>query len=68
MHYLIHWIRNDPLTWELAKSVEGLQAVRGFHQRYPRKPGRLENVLGGPRIHEGDTVMAQAMSDGLKGT
>ena len=39
----------DSLTWDTAKFVDGLQAVDEFHQRYPQKPGPLEDVLGGPR-------------------
>jgi len=49
LQYLIWWTGYDSLTWELAKFVDGLQAVGEFHQSYPMKPGPLENVLGGPR-------------------
>jgi hypothetical protein len=49
LQYLIRWTGYDSLTWEPAKFVNGLQAVDEFHKRYPRKPGPLENVLGGPR-------------------
>ena len=49
LQYLIRWTGYDSLTWEPAKFVDGLQAVEEFHQRYPQKPGPLENVLGGPR-------------------
>jgi len=48
LQYLIRWTGYDSLTWEPAKFVDGLQAVDEFHQRYPQKPGPLENVLGGP--------------------
>jgi len=49
LQYLIRWTGYDSLTWEPAKFVDGLQAVEEFHQRYPVKPGPLENALGGPR-------------------
>ena len=49
LQYLIRWTGYDSLTWEPAKFVDGLQTVDEFHKRYPRKPGPLENVLGGPR-------------------
>jgi hypothetical protein len=49
LQYLIRWMGYDSLTWEPAKFVNGLQAVDEFHKRYPRKPGPLENALGGPR-------------------
>jgi hypothetical protein len=49
LQYLIQWTGYDSLTWEPAKFVNGLQAVEEFHQRYPGKPGPLENALGGPR-------------------
>jgi len=48
LQYLIRWAGYHPLMWEPAKSVDGLQAVDEFHQRYLRKPGPLERVLGGP--------------------
>jgi len=48
LQYLIWWTGYDSLTWEPAKFVDGQQAVGGFHERYPMKPGPLENVLGGP--------------------
>jgi len=48
LQYLIRWTRYDSLTSEPAKFVDGLQAVEQIHQRYPRKPGPLENVPGGP--------------------
>ena len=49
LQYLVRWTCYDSVTWEPAKFVDGLQAVEEFHQRYPRKPGPLENALGGPR-------------------
>jgi hypothetical protein len=49
LQYLIRWTGYDSLTWEPAKFVDGLQAVEEFHQRYPGKPGPLEDALGGPR-------------------
>ena len=66
--YLIRWTGVDSFTWEPVKFVDGLQAVDEFHQRYPRKPGRLVNVLGGLRTYEGDTVTAGVLSDGVGGT
>jgi hypothetical protein len=48
LQYLTWWTGYDSLTWEPAKCVDGLQAVEEFHQRYPQKPGPLENGLGGP--------------------
>jgi len=57
----------DSLTWEPAKFVDGLQAVGALHQRYPTKPGLLENVLGGPLTLEGDTVTAPVVSDAIQG-
>lgn len=39
----------DSLTWEPAKSVDWLRALKELHQRYPDKPGPLENLLGGHR-------------------
>jgi hypothetical protein len=55
LQYVIRWTGYDSLTWEHSKFVDGLQAVEEFHQRYPRKPGLLENALGGPRAEGGDT-------------
>jgi hypothetical protein len=49
LQYMIRWIGYDFLTWAQAKVVDGLQAVEEFHQRYPEKPGQLENPFGGPR-------------------
>ena len=49
LQYLIWWTGYDSLTWELAKFVDGLQAVDEFPQWYPQKPGPLENILRGPR-------------------
>jgi len=49
LQYLIRWTGCDSLTWEPATFVDGLRAVEEFHQRYPEKPGPLENALGGPR-------------------
>jgi hypothetical protein len=49
LQYLVRWTGYDSLTWEPGKFVDGLQAVEEFHQRYPEKPGPLENALGGPR-------------------
>jgi hypothetical protein len=49
LQYLIRWTEYDSLTWEPAKFVDRLQAVEEFHQRYPMKPGPLENDLGEPR-------------------
>ena len=46
LQYLVRWTGYDSLTWEPAKFVDGLQAVEEFHQRYPGKPGQLENVPG----------------------
>ena len=48
LQYLIRWTGYNSLTWKPAKFVDGLQAVEEFHQRYSRKPGLLENALGGP--------------------
>jgi len=48
LQYLIQWTGYDSLTWDPAKFVDGLQAVGEFHQRYPMKPGPLEDVVGGP--------------------
>jgi len=48
LQYLVRWTGYDSLTWEPAKFVDGLQAVEEFHQRYPTKPGPLENAFGGP--------------------
>jgi predicted GH43/DUF377 family glycosyl hydrolase len=50
LQYLIRWTGYEYLTWEAAKFVEGLQVMEQSHQRYPMKPRRLEDVLGGPRI------------------
>ena len=49
LHYLVHWTGYDSLRWEPTKFADGLQVVREFHQRYPKKPGPLEDVLRGPR-------------------
>ena len=49
LQYLIQWTGYDSLTCEPAKFVDGLQAVDEIHQQYPKKPGPMENVLGGPR-------------------
>jgi len=49
LQYLIRWTGYESLTWEPAKFVDGLQAVREFHQRYPRKPGPIGVVLRGPQ-------------------
>jgi len=49
LQYLIPWTGYDSLLWEPANLVNGLQAVEEFHQRYPEKPGPLENALGGLR-------------------
>jgi hypothetical protein len=49
LQYLIQWTGYYSLTWQPAKFVDGIQVVEEFHQRYPRKPGPLEHVLGGPR-------------------
>jgi len=49
LQYLIRWTGYDSLTWEPARFVDGLRAVEEFLQRYPVKPGRLENAPGGPR-------------------
>jgi len=49
LQYLIRWVGYDSLTWEPAKFVDGLQAVGEFHRCYPREPGPLGVVLGGPR-------------------
>ena len=49
LQYLIRWTGYDQMTWEPAKDVDGLQALDAFHMKYPRKPGPLEKVLGGPR-------------------
>ena len=49
LQYLIRWRGYDSLRWEPANFVNVLQAVEEFHQRYPEKPGPLENALGGPR-------------------
>jgi len=38
---------DNSLIWELPKFVDEVQAVEEFHQRYPMKPGPLENVLRG---------------------
>jgi len=48
LEYLVRWTGYDSLKWEAAKFVDGVQVVGEFHQPYPRKPGPLENVLGGP--------------------
>jgi len=53
LQYLIRWTGYDSLTWEPAKFGDGLQAIGEFHQRYPRKPGPLGVVLGGPRTQGG---------------
>jgi len=68
LQYLIRWTGYDSLTWEPVKFVDGLEAVGEFHERYPMKPGPLENVLGGPRTTEGDTVTADIGCDGLRGS
>jgi hypothetical protein len=47
LHYLVRWTGYDSLTWEPVKFVDGLQAVQEIHQRYPEKPGPLDNALGG---------------------
>jgi len=49
LQYLIRWTAYDSLTREPAKFVDRLQAVEEIQQRYPGKPGPLENALGGPR-------------------
>ena len=49
LQYLVRRTGYDSLTWEPAKFVDGLEAVGEFHQRYPQKPGPLENCLGEPR-------------------
>jgi len=49
LQYLVRWTGYDSLTWEPAKIVDRLQAVREFHRRYRQKDGPLENALGGPR-------------------
>jgi len=46
----------DSLTWKPAKFASGLRAVDEFHQRYPEKPGPVENALGGRRPQGGDIV------------
>ena len=41
LQYLVKWTGyNDP-TWEPAASVNGLQGMELFHQRYPEGPGSL---------------------------
>jgi hypothetical protein len=49
LQYLLRWTGYDQMTWEPAKDVDGLQAVDFFHEKYPRQPGPLKKVLGGPR-------------------
>jgi len=49
LQYLVRWTGYDQMTWEPAKDVDGLQALDIFHKKYPRKPGPLGMVLGGPR-------------------
>ena len=49
LQYLIWWTGYDSLTWEPAKFVDGIQAVKEFNRQYPMKPGPLEDVLGDPR-------------------
>jgi predicted GH43/DUF377 family glycosyl hydrolase len=48
LQYLVRWTGYDSLAWELAKCVDGLQAVEEFHRQYPTTPGPLENALGEP--------------------
>jgi hypothetical protein len=47
--YRTLWTGYDSLNWKPVKFVDGLQAVGQFHQRYPGRPGPLENAIGGPR-------------------
>jgi len=49
LQYLVRWTGYDSHTWEPAKFVDGIHAVKEFHQQYSRKPGPFENGLGGPR-------------------
>jgi hypothetical protein len=37
VQYWVPWTRDDSLIWEPGKYVDGLQAVREFHHRYPKK-------------------------------
>lgn len=67
LQYLIHWTRYNLLTWEHAEYVDGLQGVAKLQEQYPRNPGPLE-VLGWLRTKEGDTVMAQLVSDNARWT
>ena len=41
LQYLVKWTDYDDPTWEPATSVNGLQAIDLFYQRYPGKPGPL---------------------------
>ena len=41
LRYLIRWKGYDEDTWEPADSVNGLEQVDRFHERYPNKPGPL---------------------------
>jgi len=50
LQHLTLWAGHDPPTWEPPKFVDGLQALKQFHQCYPGKHGPLEKVLGGPQI------------------
>jgi hypothetical protein len=63
----VGWAKYDSLRWEPVKFVDGLQAVGELHERYPRKPGRLE-ACGVPRTSWGETVTAQLATDDRRST
>jgi hypothetical protein len=49
LQYLVWWTGYDQMIWEAAREVDGLQALDVFHEKYPKKPGPLGIVFGGPR-------------------
>ena len=42
LQYLVKWTGYDQPDWEPAENVNKLCAVDEFHQKYPNKPGLLE--------------------------
>lgn len=41
LRYLIRWAGYEETTWEPAETVDKLEAIEVFHERYPNKPGPL---------------------------
>jgi hypothetical protein len=44
LQYLVKWIGYDMPNWEPTELHSDSEAVDGFHEKYPNKPGPLPNA------------------------